>query len=506
MPAGYVNTDGGLGGGLARGLEAGLRIGSDLYERGQDQQYRQAQLGIQMRAEDRLDRDENRTVQESRANAMDKLLAEAYDSAAGYANKWNQARDAGATPEQLAALNQDPGLQAIQQRIESLKAQRLDAISRAYGPDVLDGVQQAKTDASALKTGQATPAQLGPVRFSNVVATTGHPGIDYVDHDSHPDGRSPVGAAVDNVHSMMNIGDHRGAADAAFPLVSPQVSAHPPGHDLHVPGVNGPYAPEPNEAHPHVGQSFDVVGAKGALQAAVSSDPQATQLLTDAHDQGATQAQNAAMFILQSNGGVRGLADKLSTTDEWTAQYAAIKRAILATTPGYDSMSPAQRAKAEQDAGKAALDRLETSQYELERMRENSPEARSAAARNNAEAGYYRDVKGQRMQPVTGSDGLPYAYDPISGKYTDGNGNPAPSGITFYKPGTAPKPSIGHRKVQHGLDVEEVPYTIVYDQSGQPVSYRDLPQTRGGGAPGLNLDAAGRQDTPPPPAGFTVDR
>lgn len=496
MPYG-INTGGGAYGGAAAGLQAGLSLGAGLFnqaaERQQHQQdmgLRQQEFGLQQRAADRLDREESTRLNQTAIGAYDQSIAQLSRLAAA-----------------ASARNDGAQETAINAHLDELRQSRQARVDKMIAPEVVAGVTQARDDAAALRDGQSTPDQLGPKRFSHVVGLTGHPAISFVDgYDHNDDGddepHGPISQAVNDVHEHARNGNWNGAHESSFSLMAPYVSPHPPDHPDHAPGLSTPYAnpslarPDLNtgqvlqtdaaqagtqpDMHPHIGQTFDTIGALGTTAAAVNSHPDVRQLVIDGHDQGATNDFYAAQNLMHRAGGLKGIK-QLAEPDGSDFDYMEHRDALIAKGVAPDAAQKQAAAKiagdavedtkasmrawylqhgqaipedlkedekdkaarALQKAGYSAQDALlaayAPSAYAEKVRSQNEAPVHAADIRlKNAQADYVTNTKGRRMVPVVGSDGAAYSFEPTSGAYIDNEGNPAPAGVTFSRMSAKP--------------------------------------------------------------------
>lgn len=305
-----IDTGGGTAGGLARGLTEGAGLYNSIVGGAQDRQLRQQEaglrqqeFGLQQRSADRLDEDHRTQVNEAAIKAADEQLDTLLRLQGNAKAEGNQSE-----------------YDLLDQHIKDVQNQQQDHRNRIIGGSVYDAGTQAKADAKLLETKQATPADLGAMRYSNVYTLTGHPAIDYVDHPDHPGGVSPIGTAVSSAEQAMASGDHQGAIQALHPLAAPHISGHEPGHDLHYQGIDSPYG-TPDGDHPHIGQLADLAGAKGTLHAATSSSQEAVDLIHQAHDEGATEQQQGALNFVHAIGGPKQLK-QFGSNSGYEQEYA----------------------------------------------------------------------------------------------------------------------------------------------------------------------------------------
>lgn len=499
----FMETGGGAAGGAARGLQAGLSLGAGLYDKAaerqiqrQDQELRREQMGLEQRASDRADREELQKNTEFRLGLLNSQLQDLEDRGAGAAQQYGMD-----SPQAQSYLDQ------IRQTQEEIGRQRL----RYMAPQVYDGVVQAQKDAASLRNNEMTPDELGPVRFSHVLGLTGHPAISFVDgYDptqtaddgseyEHNGQRGPISGAVNDVHNSMQVGNYIGAHQAAFPLLAPYTSPHPPGHDLHYPGLNTPYAdsslqapdlsamggpgqPQPvptvglavtepapaqQDTNAAIGHGLNTIGALGVTSAAINSHPDARKLVIDGHKQGATNDFLSARNFLMQVGGFRNIPQWMAP-DQLDQRFEAYKNELVNS-----GMAPDK-------AAVKAREEIFTPQIVSERMRiaAEGPLREAQVARDKAMVDLYRQ---RGRQPLLGNDGRVYVQDPETGGYVDSEtGEPKPLDVQLAKPGAAPaqKPIVReHTTFDSRGFPESAPIVIQTDQSGNPVSWHSIPQS-----------------------------
>lgn len=515
----YGETGGGFAGGLASGLQYGLTQGAGLYnaqagrdlekqKMGQEAGFRQQEIGIRQHDSDRADVasriDLNKYQDQAYQQDIEELTRKT-SLAQGHERDMLQAELA-ATQQRRAELHEHSHLQMVDH-----------------------GLDQTAADAKAVAKGEVDLNALPDHRASNVVAqATLAPAIDSVDGDHHltptnQDGRAPLNQAHDDFLAKSAAGDHLGATQAAFPLVAPHLSPYQSDHALHFSGFNaGDSGMAPDDPHAMIGQGYDLVGRKGAVLAAVASDPALQQKLIAAHQADATQQQMAALHAVAAVGG-RDKLKQAAGPSELEQQYDQHKAAAIQNGASpEEAHSQAMKAAVDQ-SDEAVQDRRrswyisngyevpkdlqESDKEKAVKLREKaytatgmgasaaklraqreiySPEivtedmrAAADAPLKSAQADYYRDVKGQRSTPVIGSDGLPYIFDPVTRTLADVAGNPAPPGVGIAtKVGAAQglktiKEKVPIDPARPFLGTRDVTYVVTPDGHKRPLTEED---------------------------------
>lgn len=467
-----IDTGGGFYGGAASGLQSGLQLGSEMQARAADQQLRQQQFGLQQHEQARLDRHEQMELNQNALKYAQDQKDQLTDRIAGYAQSFQQAHAGLPLSDTYAAIQQDPGYQALLTRQSALGSQMEQYATRAYGSNVIDGYRQSMQDAADVAQGKVAPQDLPGHRLTYMMALTGHDPINFVSNYDHngdgvADGQSPIGGHLDAIHTAAGQRDWGSALTSAGNLMAPYMSPHAPDHPDHNLDIRAPYGGSGDNAH--IGQTANVAGSLGVANASVNSNPAVSDNLIKSHDAGATNDVAFARYIISKNGGVKGLAAKLAEPTPLEQEYGFLKTAISGEHPDWSDAQITSEALARAKPDPLAAEKLRIAgQKDVETMRLGGEQtiegmrSKSAAAvegmrlggeaaqekrreafeapKQKADIDYENTLKGRgRGQLMEGSDGQMYTYDPVAHTTLDSGGNPVDTttlGITL-KPAKA---------------------------------------------------------------------